>query len=77
MSSWHHRARGRAELLRFLVKYFEQTSGNARDPEAHAALLEGFRNQLCKLEMEEATRLRRFAPLHRVASLVFGKARAM
>lgn len=77
MSSWHNHARECAELLRFLVKYFEQTSESARDPESHAAILEGLRNQLSKLEMEEAARLRRFAPLHKVASFVFGKARAM
>jgi hypothetical protein len=74
MSSWHNRARGRAALLRFLVKHFEQTSANARDPERHAALLEGFRNQLSKVEMEEAAWLRRLAPLYRVARFVFGKA---
>jgi hypothetical protein len=77
MSSWPSRVRGRAALLRFLVKYFEETSGDSRDPESHAALLEGFRIQLAKVEMEEAALLRRFAPLHRVARFVFGKARAI
>ena len=77
MSSWHNRARGRAELLRFLVKYFEQTSENARDPESHAELLEGFRTQLSAVEKEDAALLRRFAPLHRVASFVFGRVRAI
>ncbi len=77
MSSWHSRAQERVELLRLLVKYLERTSENARDPESHARLLAGLRNQLDELEMELASRLRRFAPLLRVVSFVFGKARAI
>jgi hypothetical protein len=77
MSTRHSRAKERAKLLRFLTKYFEQTSENARDPLSHATLLAELRCQLDELESEEAARHSRFEPLFKVVGFVFGKLRAI
>jgi hypothetical protein len=74
MSRNHYRALERMELLRLLVRYFESTYENSRDPQSYARLLAEFRNQLAELEMEEAVRHNHFSVFQRLVSLVFGRA---
>ena len=77
MSRYHYRALERMELLRFLINYFESTSGGTQDPQLHARLLEEFRNQLAQLELEEAERRNQGSLFQRLVSFVFGRARAI
>ena len=77
MSSAQNHVRERIGLLRFLTRYFEQTSVRARDPESHARLLAEFRIQLADLETHQPQFFWRFSTVQRLVSAVFGKARTI